>query len=186
MSQDSNCIAIERQIYERFARRGGHNGVLSNHGVVEDGIRLQHAVNHDLKSFLGKEQGEALGFVHEARVMHGDVTSANIFLDDDLNPELADSAGSSLDGSPLHVESAASYQYPGKRCQSADIFAFGSLAYEMMTGHEPYQGLRRRKSTAILRSEFPDTEPLGSRACHQKMLARGVRWMRCCTPRPAR
>jgi len=44
-------IDIERQIYQRIKLRGCHKGILSFHGVVEDGIRLEYASEFDLKSF---------------------------------------------------------------------------------------------------------------------------------------
>ncbi|EQL00128.1 hypothetical protein G6O67_006637 [Ophiocordyceps sinensis] len=144
---------IERQIYERFIQKGGHEGILSYYGVFEDGIRLEYATNHDLKSFDDTGQlpeqrlrwviqmAEALAFIHGAGVIHGDLSSANIFLDAQLHPKVADFAGSSLDQSPLLFESSASYQYPKSPLSvEGDLFAFGSLAYRIITGHEPYQG----------------------------------------------
>jgi serine/threonine protein kinase len=139
-----DCISIERLIYERFAQNGGHNGVLSYHGVFEDGIRLEYAALHDLKSYTDGEElkpkqqrlrrvsqiAEALCFIHSNGVIHGDLTTLNIFLDEGLNPKVGDFAGSSLDGSPLLIESAASYQYPGASLSvQGDLFAFGSLVY---------------------------------------------------------
>lgn len=41
---------IERRIYERLTRNGGHRGILAFHGVFEDGIRLEYAPGLDLKS----------------------------------------------------------------------------------------------------------------------------------------
>lgn len=49
-------IDIERQIYERIKLRGCHRGILSFHGVVEDGIRLEYAAEFDLKSFTNIEK----------------------------------------------------------------------------------------------------------------------------------
>lgn len=149
----THYIDLERQIYERLAGKGGHNGVLTYHGVCEDGIRLEYPSYHDLKSFNISEQkleqrrrwviqiAETLHFIHSAGVIHGDLTSANTFLDDRLNAKVADFAGSSLDRSPLLIESPASYQCPESPLSvKGDIFSFGSLVYEIMTGHEPCHG----------------------------------------------
>ena len=49
-----HLISKERQIYERLAKRGGHNGILSYYGTFESGIRLEYAPNHNLQSFNKK------------------------------------------------------------------------------------------------------------------------------------
>lgn len=137
----SNYLTVERLIYERFTLNGGHPGILTYHGPVENGIRLQYAVNHDIKSFNNNTDSapstaqrlhwvakiaEALCFIHGVGVIHGDLRSMNVFLDEGLNPKVADFAGSSLDGSLLLIESPASYQYPGpSESVKGDLFAFG-------------------------------------------------------------
>lgn len=168
-------VDIERQIYERLMQKGSHKGILLYHGVFEDGIRLEYAINHDLKSFDDTGQppeqrlrwviqiAEALGFIHVAGVIHGDLSSANVFLDAHLDPKIADFAGSSLDQSPLLIESSASYQCPESPLSvKGDLFAFGSLAYRIMAGQEPYQ---ERDGDEIrylyAQKTFPDTVPFG-------------------------
>ena len=47
----AESIERERQIYERLTERGGHDGLLSYHGMFERGIRLEHASSFDLHSF---------------------------------------------------------------------------------------------------------------------------------------
>jgi hypothetical protein len=46
-----HLILRKRQIYKRFAKRGGHKGILSYHRTFETGIRLEYAPNHNLHSF---------------------------------------------------------------------------------------------------------------------------------------
>ena len=102
-------------------------------------------------------------FTHRNGVIHGDLTSSNIFLDSNLDPKIADFAGSSLDQSPLLLESPASYCYPGSSLSvQGDIFAFGSLVYEIMTGESPYEGKDGDEVRALfLKNIFPDTTQLG-------------------------
>ncbi|AEO64155.1 86ccf4b5-c30d-4d6c-b62b-5dcc89d42aa0 [Thermothielavioides terrestris] len=110
-------LSRERDIYERLTERGGHQGLLRYYGTVGAGIRLEYAPNGDIRTWYarGKEPGttveqrrewaiqiaEALGFVHSAGVIHGDLICRNIFLDKDLRAKVADFAGSSLDGAEL-------------------------------------------------------------------------------------
>jgi serine/threonine protein kinase len=168
-------ISKERQIYERLANRGGHKGILSYHGPFESGIRLEYAPNHALQSFNKKHDVdlrqrlrwaaqiiEAVDFMHKSGVIHGDLTSANIFLDEKLNAKVADFAGSSIDGSPLLIAVTASHEYPGPLLSpQGDLFAFASVLYEIMSGDMPYRGLSDEEICGrYSKGEFPDTEPL--------------------------
>lgn len=176
----SSYLAIERerQIYMRLERHGTHDGILSYHGDVGDaGIRLEYACNHDLKSYIethGCRQdvalrwiiqlAEALEFVHSAGIIHGDLTTANVFLDGELDVKLADFAGSSIDSLPLLVAITPSSEYPGNLLSvQGDLFAFGSLAYELLTGERPYATLSEAQIQARYQQrDFPDVTSLGS------------------------
>ncbi|KAK3302553.1 kinase-like domain-containing protein [Chaetomium strumarium] len=144
-------IDIERQIYERFIERGGQKGIPIFYGTFKHGIRLDHVA-------------EALDFVHECGVIHGDVQGFNVLIDWRLDAKLADFAGSSLDGSPLLIATNESHTCPGRGLsRKGDIFALGSTNYELMTGCPPYAGL----SDSVIRSryskgQYPDTKSLGA------------------------
>jgi serine/threonine protein kinase len=168
-----HLILRERQIYERFAKRGGHKGILSYHGTFETGIRLEYAPNHNLHSFNKRHDvdfgqrlrwatqiAEAINFIHGAGVIHGDLTCSNIFLDKNLNAKLADFAGSSMDNSPLLIAVTASHEHPRSVLSvQGDLFAFGSVLYEIMTGQAPYNGLTDEEiRTRYSKGEFPNTE----------------------------
>ncbi|KAL5345529.1 hypothetical protein ACLOAV_009279 [Pseudogymnoascus australis] len=71
-----------------------HPGILSYHGVVENGIRLQCAANQHLKSFNGdagnapitarrlrwvRKIAKALRFIRSTGVARGDLSAANVF-----------------------------------------------------------------------------------------------------------
>ncbi|KAL2021761.1 hypothetical protein VTK56DRAFT_6704 [Thermocarpiscus australiensis] len=172
-------LSRERDIYERLTQRGGHQGILRYYGTVESGIRLEYAPNGDIRTLYahGKEPVmmakqhrqwaiqivEALAFIHSAGVVHGDLTCHNIFLDKNFNAKVADFAGPSLDGSELLVSVAASHEYPGSTLSTqGDIFAFGSVVYEIMTGNAPYKGLADDEiESRYKRGEFADTASLG-------------------------
>lgn len=90
--------------------------------------------------------------------------SSNIFLDGNLDPKIADFGGSSLDRSPLLIDGPASYVYPGSPLSvQGDIFTFGSLSYEIMTGTCPYGGKEGDDIRALFAKHiFPVTIQLGS------------------------
>jgi len=169
----SDLILREQKIYERFDQLGGHEGILRYHGTVESGIRLEYAPKGNLRSFNNRNKvddelrlqwavqiAQALNFIHLAGVVHGDLTCHNVFLDEKLNARLADFAGSSLDGSPLLIAVTASHEYPGPALSvQGDLFAFGSLLYEIMTGDAPYADLSEDDILArYSEGDFPDTD----------------------------
>jgi serine/threonine protein kinase len=80
-----------------------------------------------------------------------------------LDVKLGDFAGSSLNGSELLVGVTPSHESPGSASSTqGDIFAFGSVVYEIMTGKAPYSGLSESEIVArYKRGEFADTASLG-------------------------
>jgi len=82
---DEECfgsIAREQQIYERFADRGGHKGILRYCGTFDSGIRLEFAPNNNLRAYLDEHSAdigqkrcwaiqiaEALDFAHRSGVI---------------------------------------------------------------------------------------------------------------------
>ncbi|KAI1128040.1 kinase-like protein [Nemania abortiva] len=174
---DAELLTRERQIYERFTKRGGHPGILSYYGTFDSGIRLQFASNYHLLTFNKKnpvssqqrlrwaiEIVEAVDFMHRAGVIHGDLTLSNILLDENLNVKLTDFAGSSLDGSELLIAVTASYEFPGPLLSiQADLFALGSVLYELFTKDPPYKGRTEKEIECLYRDgEFPDTTSIGT------------------------
>jgi serine/threonine protein kinase len=175
---DEPLMSREIEIYERLSQRGGHEGILRYYGTVEKGIRLEYAPNGDLRSFQKRQKdcidgprrlkwaaqiAEALDFVHEAGVIHGDLGCHNIFLDEHLNAKLADFAGSSLDGSELLVGVTPSHEYPGSALSTrGDIFTFGAVIYKIMAGEPPYGGLSEAEINSQYKNgEFADTVSFG-------------------------
>jgi serine/threonine protein kinase len=180
---DDGLVQRERQVYERFTERGGHPNILRYYGTFERGIRLEHAPRYNLSSLIrepGDGEGEevtperrlrwavqvadALGFVHDTGVIHGDVKLANVLLSAELDAKLTDFAGSSIDGGPLLVGVAQNHQYPGELASvKADIFSLGCLIYELMTGTFPYEGQSDEDIKDLYSGGvFPDTTALGS------------------------
>lgn len=169
-------ISREQQIYERFTELGGHMGILCYHGTFDSGIRLEYASKHNLRALINERTSqqqrlrwavqiaEAVDFIHAAGVIHGDMTCANIFVDEGFNTKLADFAGSSLDGSPLLVAVTASHESPGPLLSvQADLFALGCVFYELMTGQIPHDGKEDEEIEELYKSRvFPDTDSLGA------------------------
>ncbi|KAG6010372.1 hypothetical protein E4U21_006936 [Claviceps maximensis] len=171
----------EKEIYQRLSSRGAHPGILAYHGEFEEGIRLEYAANKDLYLFLHQgerfdasrqlriqwmlQAADALGHIHKAGIIHGDLTTHNMFIDADLNLKIGDFAGSSIDSSELLIGVTESHLHPTNPVSvQGDIFAFASAVYEVFTGEKPYASLSLPDHEITQRYKsniFPDTHSLG-------------------------
>ncbi|KAG7123568.1 L-type lectin-domain containing receptor kinase V.9 [Verticillium longisporum] len=124
----------------------------------------RHEVNSALRLRWMTQIADALAFIHDAVIIHGDLTPANVLLDDELNAKLSDFAGSSIDSLPLLTQVPPSYQYPKDLLSiHGDMFAFAALMYELTIGKRPYADLCETDIEALFeKGEFPDVASLGS------------------------
>ncbi|KAI1499061.1 kinase-like domain-containing protein [Biscogniauxia marginata] len=173
-----NSLNVENSILSAL---GQHDRIVKYLGKHEHGILLQRAANGDIRSYISEHEhddislqlrqkwvaqaAEALAFIHSKGVVHCDIHPNNFLLDEQLDAQLCDFAGSlfgSLDGGAM--ESTRFFlprdwrDPPNAR---TDLFALGSVMYYIMTGREPYKDLSDDEVTAKYeRKEFPDVEAL--------------------------
>jgi serine/threonine protein kinase len=119
------------------------------------GLRLTQALR------FGVEIADALAKAHEAGIVHRDLKPSNVMVTDEGRIKILDfglaklldpidaSADAMTRTSPLTEErvvvGTAAYMSPeqaeGRRLDArSDIFSFGSLLYEMVTGRKPFAG----------------------------------------------
>jgi hypothetical protein len=91
----------------------------------------------------------AVGLVHAhgKGVLHCDLKPANVLLDQDEKPRLADFGQSRLSHEQLPALGTLYYMAPEQADMDAmpdarwDVYALGALFYCMLTGHPPYRGM---------------------------------------------
>lgn len=120
--------------------------------IKEGGI-----ASRDFILSIAAQIGEALHFAHRRGIIHRDLKPANVLLDRDQRAHLADFGlartmfndtvvdveGQQAEGTPPYMSPAvAAGQAEDTRC---DIYAFGALLYEMLTGVPPYSGASTRE-----------------------------------------
>jgi Tol biopolymer transport system component len=143
--------------------------------------RLQHgaiALEESLK--LARQISEALEAAHEKGIIHRDLKPANIkitadgtakildfglakaFARDDVHADLSDSPSLSVESTEQGmILGTAAYMAPeqarGKKVdRRVDIWAFGVVLYEMVTGTRPFRGADSTETMASVVMKEPD------------------------------
>ncbi len=118
-----------------------------------DQLLQQGPLPLDVFQQMGQQVGQALAAAHAHDVLHQDIKPANVLLDDGQNAYLADfgiaknlafADGGSLTKDGVLISSPA-YLSPEQIRDdplrpSSDVYCFGLLLYEMLTGQKAFQG----------------------------------------------
>lgn len=170
--RSKNCLEVEHSILSAI---GAHERIVPYLGKHEHGLLFRFAANGDVRRYLSghdrdiseqlrrrwaKQAAEALAFIHEKGVIHSDMHPNNLLLDENLDIQLCDFAGSlfgSLDGGAMESTRFFLPREPLTPTVKTDLFALGSTIYFIMSDHEPYDDLIEDEVTArYSRREFPD------------------------------
>jgi serine/threonine protein kinase/sugar lactone lactonase YvrE len=121
-------------------------------GSLAQRIKLGEGLETALALDIATKVAEGLQFAHQRGIIHRDLKPANILLGDAGKTCLADFGlartmfnDTIVDVEREQLEGTAPYMSPGVAAGHAedtrcDIYAFGALLYEMLTGEPPYAG----------------------------------------------
>jgi serine/threonine protein kinase len=146
--------------YQILTALGNHNRIIQCHGLTKDGLKLEFAKEGSISSYMertnasaipvnvrlnwSRQAAEAVGFIHSRGVIHCDIHTNNLLLDDKLDIKLSDFQGTykDLDGHAMESTRFCLPRDPSTPPNTTtDLFALGSAIYTIMTGHEPYLDL---------------------------------------------
>lgn len=142
---------------ERLAELVRHPALLAPTATLESDDRAVDVFDYLPGGEIGRLRGrpwpllvrrllpvvDALALVHEADWVHGDLKSANVLLDADGLARLADFGSARRIGAAA-AAGASPYSTSPERLDGApaaiadDIYAFGVLLYELVSGHPPF------------------------------------------------
>jgi serine/threonine protein kinase/sugar lactone lactonase YvrE len=121
-------------------------------GSLAQRIKLGQGLETEVALDIALQVAEGLQFAHRRGIIHRDLKPANILLGADGKTCLADFGlartmfnDTIIDVEHEPLEGTAPYMSPGVAAGHAedtrcDIYAFGALLYEMLTGEPPYVG----------------------------------------------
>lgn len=185
LSQQAHMLARFKREAE-ILNRLDHPGIIKVLDTVEVGtdhyIVMPYMDGGDLRTLLNKgalpvtkalklglEIANGLARVHELDIIHRDIKPENVLLDATGLPHLTDFGVSYMQGATRLTQSnglVGTFQYMAPEVlqgnspsKESDIWAFGLLLYEMLTGNQPF--LRMTVSQiilAILSEPIPDIQ----------------------------
>ena len=135
----ANLIILE------YAKNGTVYDYIEKHG--------KEPVFHDLLLKWTLESAKALEYLHDNRVLHRDVKASNCLLFDDYILKLSDFGLAREITTPLVSSSAkGTWRYVASEIHqdnhysfASDIWAYGMLVIEMLTGRVPFEGIEWQK-----------------------------------------
>ena len=152
------------------------DGTALNEKLAAGGLPVEEAVR------LASEIAEALDFAHARRIVHRDLKPANIMLTSDGHVKVMDfgvakrltssdtdlttiaggmTAPGEIVGTPAYMSPE---QLRGEPVDArSDVFAFGLVLYEMLTGTHPFRATTIETASAILNEPQPGSERLSAR-----------------------
>lgn len=172
-------LEVERKIYERISPHPYITKFLSAHEGMIYLERLQYPLRKRLWDLRdagqvphktdvvrwGLQLSMALHHIHSCGVYQVDIGSQNILLDWNENVKLSDFAGSSIDGSEPRVYPSQHSAHPHMPAThpsvGSEIFALGSVLYEVETTRQPYYDKTDGQIEELfLANDFPATSSL--------------------------
>lgn len=148
-------------------------------GSLGQRLQSRQPLGNELALQVAREVAEALAYAYQTGVLHRDVKPENVLLDSAGRLYLSDfglgfdlEGDWSVDGRQPGLVGTARYMSPGvarglREDTRGDIYAYGALLYEVLTGRPPYPGqdsvevlrqIQERPPTPIrkLRSDAPE------------------------------
>jgi serine/threonine protein kinase len=171
--ESAKLVEREKKVYSHL---GSHSSILHCLEISDIGLKFPYMENGNLRTFLRNDVPKSLhirlqwaktalaafDYIHSQGVFQGDVSARNLLVADNLSIVLSDFSGSKIGDEESLVRPETRYEKQGAEVirisRATDIFAIGSLIYEIITGKPPYDELEDDDVEKLFkRAEFPST-----------------------------
>jgi serine/threonine protein kinase len=171
--ESAELIEREKKVYDHL---GSHSTILHCLEISEIGLKFPYMNNGNLRTFLRNDVSiplhvrsqwistalVAFDYIHSQGVFQGDVSARNFLVTDDLSIVLSDFSGSKIGDEESLVRPETRYGKQGvesiRVSRATDIFAIGSLIYEIVMGRPPYDELEDDDVVKLFQqADFPLT-----------------------------
>src|SRR6185369_6963237 len=137
------------------------------HGSLSRLIQRNHGLDRERALTIARQIASAVAHAHSKGIIHRDLKPSNVLVDGDTRAYLTDfGLARTLFNDPFvdvsldHCEGTAPYVSPALASGEAedtrcDIYAFGALLYELLTGRPPYEGRTTQEIFRLIRAGPP-------------------------------
>lgn len=155
---------ILQQAKERMTKK--QKSADSQDSTEEEHIELKEGY----RTIIAFKVATAMAYLHSLNIIHRDLYSSNIMIDQTFNPRITNFANSRYLPEDLSLlsyrpNSTGNFKAPELFStdvynKSADVFTFGGLLYDLLTGSPPFSKLKAKKiEEKILANERPALPP---------------------------
>eukprot|EP00803_Ostreobium_quekettii_P011670 evm.model.scf_682EXC.10 EVM.evm.TU.scf_682EXC.10 scf_682EXC:53115-55517(-) len=149
---------FETWIVLEYCDRGSLEKAISDGSFLLRGPAKAYRIGHVLKT--GLEIAHAMHYLHSVRIIHGDLKPGNILLKGDNSDsrgftcKVGDFGLSRFMAEETHIQTftcgTVTHMPPellkgGMLTPAVDVYSFGILMWELMSGHRPYPGKSQRE-----------------------------------------
>eukprot|EP01018_Ginkgo_biloba_P033179 Gb_09560 [translate_table: standard] len=175
-TEHGQCLLV----YEYFG-----NGTL--HDILHFAEDCSKRLTWNTRVRIALGTARALEYLHEVclpSVVHRNFKSANILLDDELNPHLSDCGIAALTPSSERQVStqmlgsfgysAPEYAMSGIYTVKSDVYSFGVVMLELLTGRKPLDSSRPRSEQSLVRWATPQLHDIDALAKMVDQALKGI------------
>jgi serine/threonine protein kinase len=140
-------------------------------GSLADLIQHNKIMDRERTLAIGRQIASAVAHAHSKGIIHRDLKPSNVLVDENSRAYLTDFGlartlfnDAVIDVRLGHCEGTAPYVSPALASGEAedtrcDVYAFGAILYEMLTGRPPYEGRTVQETLKLIRTGPPRPIP---------------------------
>jgi len=180
---DQEAVATIEREKNIFAILGTHQSIIQLHWVSERGLCFEYYPKGSLRAYYKTMSPslpdistrirwchqimEGIAFIHSKDIVHNDISARNVLISQSMDIKICDFGSATKVGEEvLDMPEERYTKYRRGRVYARvqdDLFAVGSLFYEIMEGSQPYQDIKspevRRRFNSLVFPPLDHMQP---------------------------